>query len=378
MRPWDATYDAARLLIVDGHGCTLRWIDVERDSMDTPSLDRMRREILAEDGICQPVAAPSAAGISVAVCTRDRPRPLAECLRRIVEAVGGDAEVVVVDNAPSTSATQEVVEQMVATGADIRRVVVAAPGLSRARNAALRACGGEYVLFTDDDVLVDRHWLSATRRALARSTDVAVVTGLVPPAELEAGAQRDFDSKLAWGSRLSPEVFAMGSERHYDFVFPYSAGYFGTGANMAVHRREVLDAGGFNEHLGAGTRSHGGEDLEIFVRMLRRGGRLVYDPSSIAWHRHRSDGDDLRAQMFGYGSGFSAYLTALMEEPGRRDVLRAVLRGSRQLAVAKSEEKAGGTPPDLLWRELSGMAWGPFAYAWERVGRRRYESESVG
>jgi GT2 family glycosyltransferase len=378
VRPWESTYDAARLLVVDDHGCVLRWIDVAGDAMDTAALDRVRGGILSEDRTCHPAGRSSTATISVAVCTRDRPRQLAACLHRIVEATDGTAEVVVVDNAPRTTATEAVIEQMVSAGHAIRRVAQPAPGLSRARNAALRACDGDYVLFTDDDVLVDRNWLSATRRALGRADDVAVVTGLVPPAELEIGAQQDFDSKVAWSSRLSPEVFSMSDEQQYDFVFPYSAGHFGTGANMAVHRQRVLDAGGFNEQLGAGTRSHGGEDLEIFVRMLRGGGRIVYDPSSIAWHIHRSDGDDLRAQMFGYGSGFSAYLTALMEVPGRRDVLRAVIRGSRQLAVSKSDEKAGGTPPDLLWRELSGMAWGPFAYAWDRVGRRRHAAESVG
>jgi GT2 family glycosyltransferase len=378
VREWDSSYDAARLLVVDGHGRTLRWIDVDGQDMDIASLDRVRTGLRSEASIGPFADERSPASISVAVCTRDRPDQLEACLARIVEATGDDYELVVVDSASTTSATEEVVEQLVAKGHAVRLVSEGRPGLSRARNAALAACHGDYVLFTDDDVLVDRNWLSATRRGLARAANVAVVTGLVPPAELEAGAQRQFDSKLAWSSRLAPDVFSMTDDRHHDFVFPYSAGHFGTGANMAVHRRMVLDAGGFNEQLGAGTRSHGGEDLEIFVRMLRGGGQLVYEPSSIAWHRHRGDDRALRAQIFGYGSGFSAYLTALMELPGRRDVLRAVLQGSRQLARSKSEEKAGGTTSDLLWRELSGMAWGPFAYGWERLASRPIRRERVG
>ena len=46
----------------------------------------------------------------------------------------------------------------------------------------------------------------------------------------------------------------------------------------------------------------------MFFRVLRSGRQLVHDPAAIAWHRHRSSTDDLRAQIRGYGLGLGAWL----------------------------------------------------------------------
>jgi hypothetical protein len=43
------------------------------------------------------------------------------------------------------------------------------------------------------------------------------------------------------------------------------------------------------------------------ARVLRDGGKLVYEPRAICWHQHRRTMDQLRRQMFDYGWGFVAY-----------------------------------------------------------------------
>ncbi|PRC62799.1 glycosyl transferase family 2, partial [Mycobacterium sp. ITM-2017-0098] len=63
------------------------------------------------------------------------------------------------------------------------------PGLSRARNTGLSAATGEVVAFTDDDVVVDRHWLSAIARGFSRGPAVSCVSGIVAAAELRTPAQ---------------------------------------------------------------------------------------------------------------------------------------------------------------------------------------------
>ena len=48
--------------------------------------------------------------------------------------------------------------------------------------------------------------------------------------------------------------------------------------------------------------------LDWFVRTLHHGFALAYEPGAIVWHRHRRDLDDLRDQLYGYGTGLTAYL----------------------------------------------------------------------
>ena len=45
----------------------------------------------------------------------------------------------------------------------------------------------------------------------------------------------------------------------------------GTGANFAVRRDRTLALGGFDTALGAGTQTQGGEDLDMFLRILGDG-----------------------------------------------------------------------------------------------------------
>ena len=63
------------------------------------------------------------------------------------------------DNAPSTGQTRE----KLAGITDTRMSIVSAsrPGLSRARNRGVLAARGEVIVFTDDDAIVDPHWLTA-------------------------------------------------------------------------------------------------------------------------------------------------------------------------------------------------------------------------
>src|SRR5207248_9351329 len=84
-------------------------------------------------------------------------------------------------------------------------------------------------------------------------------------------------------------------------------GRFGAGGNLSLRRGALEKMGGFDPALDAGSFARGGGDLDIMARVLRDGGKLVYDPRAICWHQHRRSMDQLRRQMFDYGVGFVAY-----------------------------------------------------------------------
>ena len=90
-------------------------------------------------------------------------------------------------------------------------------------------------------------------------------------------------------------------------LFLFQIGRFGTGANFAVRREVIVDLGLFDERLGAGTATRGGEDLDVFFRVLASGHSPAIEPASIIWHRHRSDNDALLSQARGYGTGLGAW-----------------------------------------------------------------------
>lgn len=306
--------------------------------------------------------------VSVVVCTRDRGEPLRTCLTRLRALDHHAMEVLVVDNAPTDGAARAVFHDQVGDDARFRYVLEPRPGLSCARNRGLAEASGEVIAYTDDDVSVDPKWVRALARAFA-AEDVACVTGLVCTAAIDGPAELYFDARVSWADSCRPHVYRLGSDDD-DGLFPYSAGIFGTGANFAFRADVLRRLGGFDEALGAGTRTAGGEDLDAFVRVLQAGYALAYEPAAVVWHHHRSDLKGLRRQMYAYGTGLSAFLTKHLVDPRTRpEVLRRIPRGLAKLsAVPRATthaigEKASVRPHGFLLRELGGLVTGPLLYA---------------
>ncbi|OAA24203.1 putative glycosyltransferase [Frankia sp. EI5c] len=319
--------------------------------------------------------------VSVVVCTRDRSSLLPACLERLRALRYTDLEVIIVDNAPSDELTRLAFEQVVGTDPRFRYVREETPGLSHARNRGLAAATGTVVAYTDDDVAVDPCWVTGLVRGLDRRADVACVTGLVPAAALDSAAERYFDARVGWGTSCQPRVYDATSGP--SALHPFAAGLYGTGANFAVRTAVLRELGGFDPALGAGTPTRGGEDLDLFLRVLLAGHALAYEPSALAWHGHRADVDALRRQLFGYGTGLSAYLTKHLTDPrSRRRMIRQVPAAARHLSALtiRGHGTAGERREDqpervpslglaLAAREWIGLLAGPVIYA--RSLRRR-------
>ena len=289
--------------------------------------------------------------ISVVLCTRERPDDLRGALASLRALDYPDFEIVVVDNAPTSDGTARVVAEV--ADPRVRRVVEPVPGLSRARNAGLRAASHALVAYTDDDVVADSGWLRGIARGFARAGDVACVCGTVPSGELRTLPQAYFDWRVSWGENLSPRVFRLAEPPADLPLFPFQVRAYGTGANIAVRRDTVLALGSFDERLGAGTSTKGGEDLDIFLRMLTAGHALAVEPSAIVWHRHRADNDALLSQARGYGVGFGAWLTKLaVTSQHRRLAFGVAVRRAREVGRAGRDYAAIASPPPAFTSDL--------------------------
>jgi GT2 family glycosyltransferase len=251
---------------------------------------------------------PDGTGISVIICTRDRPSRLRECLNSLQQVTYSPLEILVVDNAPSGDETTKVVAEFAASDTRIRYICEPSPGLSMARNLGVAKARFDILAFTDDDTLVDPGWPAALAAGFAADPHAECITGIVVARSLDTGSELYFDSRYTWGKNFEPRRYDLIEHREGSALYPFSAGKFGTGANFALRRVAIQRMGGFDTLLGAGAQARGGEDLDVFVRVILGGGRLCYLPAALVWHQHRADAEGLATQLHAYGCGLGAYL----------------------------------------------------------------------
>lgn len=292
--------------------------------------------------------------VSVIIATHNRRRLLEQTLAALAaQALPRDRfEIVVVDNA-STDGTGDAVA-MVSKRPDSPRILLlheTRPGKSYAVNRGVAAAQGDLLVFTDDDVLPDPHWLTALSGAMDETnTDFAV--GRIRPRWEEPPPP--WLSPSLYGVLAVPDngpnrlIIAEGLNEH---VMPI-------GANMAVRRHVAEAIGGWRTDLGK-LRStlRSGEDHEFFLRMCKAGFRGVYEPTATVSHFVPSD-------------------------RLRREYFRRWLYDNG-VVVAGLEDAYPPTPPRLLgipryrWRETATDVWrllqsgvrGELADRFTRVGR---------
>ncbi|WP_372459491.1 glycosyltransferase [Streptomyces olivaceus] len=257
-----------------------------------------------------PEAPPVPPRASVVVATRERADQLARALDSLLAQDHPDFEIVVVDNAPVTGSTRELVERKYAER--VRYVCEPVPGLAAAHNRGLAVVRGEVVAFTDDDVVADPRWLTELTAPFATDPGLGCATGLILPARLRTPAQVLLESHGGFAKGFTPRTYDPACPPAGEPLFPFTAGRFGSGANMAFRTAVLRAVGGFDPATGAGTRARGGDDLYGFVRVLAQGRRLRYTPRALVWHHHRETWRDLETQAYGYGAGLTAYLTAIL------------------------------------------------------------------
>lgn len=255
--------------------------------------------------------------LSVIICTYNRCENLAhtlESLRSVRIPPGVAWEVLVVDN-NSTDQTKAVVESFVRKGfQNLRYVFERQQGKSLALNTGVRETQGSIIVFTDDDCIVPDGWVTAILREFKADPTLAGVGGRV---EL----YNESDQPVATRTAKERIVFSSVSFEHL----------FGLiiGCNMAL-RREVFDTvGGFDPHLGPGTKvSAIAEDIEFLYRVYKSGLKIVYSPDFFVYHNHgRRTEHQVQIVKKGYAIGRGAlYCKYILQ--GDRDMLRLAYRES--------------------------------------------------
>ncbi len=228
--------------------------------------------------------------ISVIVCTFNR----AASLRNTLESLRGQIvpawvgwEVVIVDN-NSRDDTPKVVEGFAFHAAfPLRYVREERQGLSNARNRGIAESRGRHIAFTDDDVIAPPGWATALLEGFEKGGWDAI------------GGRVLLHGDWPLPRWLKPELWGFLACLDYgDAEMPLTEiekPFFG--ANMAF-RREVFERlGGFDPELGRnGAVLIGGEEIDLFHRMLAAGMRVAYQPKAAV--RHAVDPKRFRKNYF--------------------------------------------------------------------------------
>lgn len=208
--------------------------------------------------------------ISVAVITYNWPAALERVLRALAAQSELPHEVIVTDDG-SRGETRALLERL-ATDYPVRLVHLwqrdDGARMSRARNRAIAAAQGDYLILLDGDMVAERHFV-ADHRAFARRGCFVQGSRVLTDAALTA--------RLLEHGAAMPGFFSRGIERRrHTLRLPWLARWYarpGTkqrgikSCNMAFWRDDLLRLNGFNEAM----TGWGREDTELALRAFHAG-----------------------------------------------------------------------------------------------------------
>jgi glycosyltransferase involved in cell wall biosynthesis len=362
-----------------GTAVAARFLDVRDEGQITSSA--LRDWLITNDDVPEAVSPPqkTSGTVTVAICTRDRQDRLARMLESLARQSDTEFDVLIIDNSSDGNLAREGIE---IEGLRVRVCHEPMPGLSRARNRAVSEARSDYLAWLDDDEVADTDWMAWIKRGFASECQPVAVVGVMLPAELETQAQINFERYGGFnkGRGMQPEVLRAGTSAVADPLLPLPN--FGAGGNMAFRTDALRSIGGFDNRLGTGTLTCGGDETRALSLILDTCGVILHWPPAVTWHYHRRTDDELERQFFGYAAGLPAYYMSLLATSPR--YFFRLIRLVPQIAKAYLAQRDPGNPdrppPDfpesLLRASRRGLAQGAWLYAREVVRQRRKDGRA--
>jgi glycosyltransferase involved in cell wall biosynthesis len=213
--------------------------------------------------------------LTVAICTHN---PDEETFLRALDAITSQldeiasVELIVVDN----NSSPPLQSQRYLDGYQLRLISEPEPGLTAAREAAIKSAAGSVIVFVDDDNLLGSGYLVAVANAFAADGKLGLLGGRIVPEYAEQVPEwfGEFEHWLA--------IRRHSRELHVETTGPPFSSYFPVGAGLAVRHDLAL---AYLEDCSQTQRIEGrrgdalssGEDLDLGLFALSRGYKLVVD-----------------------------------------------------------------------------------------------------
>lgn len=150
-------------------------------------------------------------------------------------------------------------------------------GFCEGNNKCAKIAKGEYIVFLNNDTIVDRLWLINLVKGMQSEDDI-ISCGCKMLKPLSVG-EKIIDyagGKITYEMNLYEGIYENDCDKYN--VQKYTG--FGCGAGVIVDRNFFLDIGGFDEYYFAG-----GEEVELGLRAWQYGYKVLYVPSAIMIHK---------------------------------------------------------------------------------------------
>lgn len=217
--------------------------------------------------------------LTAIICTYNRAKYIGNLLESIAanDLPKSEYEILLVDN-NCTDNTREICHAFAAAHPEVqfRYTVEPEQGLSAARNKGIKEAKGEYLVYIDDDALVDTWYLRTIYEYMVAHPEISAVGGPIIPL---------YETKEPeWMTRYTKELLCgylyFGEKER---TFP---GNRYPGGGNAAYRAEVFEKVGlFNTELGRkGNSLMGAEEKDIFDKMQAQKMRFMYLPQMVLHH----------------------------------------------------------------------------------------------
>jgi GT2 family glycosyltransferase len=220
--------------------------------------------------------------VTVVIPTREFGGPLRRCVQSIEASSYPQEliEILIVDDGSQRDAVEWFHEaQPGRPGARVIRQEWGGP--AAARNRGIESATGELVAFTDDDCVVDRHWL----REMVLAMDDQSIAGV-------GGRVRATDSDIV--SKYMDHVHALDP-----VLLPSGEPWYLVTANCCFRRDSLSESGGFDPQF----KRAAAEDVDLSLRLSAGGKRLKFQPSCLVYHSYESSLESFAKRFHRYGLG---------------------------------------------------------------------------
>lgn len=193
--------------------------------------------------------------VSVVVPTYNRGRSIEKCLEALLQQSHANIEIIISDD-NSSDETVAIVTTFMRSDPRVKLVRSSInTGPAGARNRAIKKAGGNFVFFTDDDVVVPPDWISTGLRVFEDTNCVGVEGQIIYVSN-------------TYRPRYSDRV--VGNSSGSNFMM----------ANMAYKREVLFQAGLLNESFRVM------EDRDLALHVMKCG-RIVFSNNFSVTHMHQ-------------------------------------------------------------------------------------------
>ncbi|HET7371375.1 MAG TPA: glycosyltransferase family A protein, partial [Gammaproteobacteria bacterium] len=201
--------------------------------------------------------------ISVVITTYNRAAMLDDALASVAASHADDrrtVEVLVIDNNSADNTAEVVAARQPEFPFPLFYFMEPRQGLSYARNRGISEAEGKYLVFMDDDQILDPQYLRTVPVAFEESDAACVACRLIYRCDENAPEWFNEIGRVHGEQDFGESAMTLHHDQHTVL-----------GGTMSFRRSDLIAAGSFNVHLGRkGTQLLSGEDSEFWGAMLKR------------------------------------------------------------------------------------------------------------